>query len=63
MIMDPHMKALADLLVGIAVRELQTARSGNEKARTDGNRIRAKGINDEQYKPIRREAACGHKLL
>ena len=61
--LDPHMKALADLLVGIAVRELQTARSGNEKARTDGNRIRAIGIKNDQYKPIRCEVASGHKLL
>lgn len=44
MISDPHMKALADLLVGIAVRDLQTARSGNEKTRADGNRTRAKDM-------------------
>ena len=33
MTLDPHMKALADVLVGICVRELMMARSGNEKAR------------------------------
>ena len=56
------MKALADLLVGIALRELRTVRSGNEKAGTDGNRIRARGINDEQNKRIRCKAGTGHEL-
>lgn len=60
MTLDPNMRALAELLAGIAVREIQTARSGNKKARTDGNRIRAKGSNDGKYKPFRCEAAAGN---
>ncbi len=60
MTLDPHMQRLADILVSIAVRELQTARSGNEKARTDGNQIRAIGSCNEEYKPFRPTAADGH---
>jgi len=45
---DPHMKALIDVLVAVAVREIQQqARSGQKKARTDGNRKRANGQTDE----------------
>ncbi len=40
----PQLQSLAKLLAGIAARELMDARSGNEKARTDGNRIRAKTV-------------------
>ncbi len=32
MTLDPHMKALADLLVSIAARELMNERTGKEKA-------------------------------
>ncbi len=31
--LDPHMKQLADVLVGICVRELHTAHAGNKNAR------------------------------
>ena len=30
--LDPHMKAIADILIGIAVRELTARRAGKEKA-------------------------------
>ena len=46
--LDPHMQALADLLVEICVRELkQEAHRGKEYARTDRHRILAKGSNND----------------
>lgn len=47
--LDPDTKALADILVGIAVREIhETARGGQENARTDGHPKRAKGQNNDK---------------
>ena len=33
MVLDPHTKALADILVSVCVRELRTAHAGNKNAR------------------------------
>jgi len=33
MTLDPHMKAIADILIGIAMREITARRAGKEKAR------------------------------
>lgn len=55
--LDPHIEQLATILLAVAVRELQAARNGYEKARTDGNRVRANRSDNDKYNPIRYETS------
>ncbi len=53
MTLDPHMTRLADILVGICVRELTARRAGKEKARaplTQANGLETLELHDDNRK-------------
>ncbi len=56
--LDPHIKQLADVLVGICVRELKKQKPGNEPGSCVENSTDLGGWNDDKNITNRPEAAA-----